>query len=137
MSKLQEFLNRSKSVKEITKKVVIGDRFKDEEGNYMPFKIKTVSSKKIEEIREAARTVTKKGKFTFNSNVFNNNLVIECCLEPNFKDTASINSRKVLTPEEYLEDVLLPGEIESLSNKIQALSGYNININDLIEEAKN
>lgn len=129
---LQEFLNKGKSVKEITKKIVIGDRFKDENGKDMAFTIKTLTSEQLDRYREKAR-----GENGFNSHEFNAKVVIEGCKYPNFKDAGSINERNCLTAEQYLADVLLPGEIDIISLEIQKLCGYNVSVNELIEEAKN
>lgn len=134
---LQEFLNKSKSVKNITKKITVGDRFKDENGNDMPFEIKTITADRIGEIRDRNTTVTEKGVVKFNSGSFNTAVALACCIYPNFKDKESIEARGVRTPEQYMKDVLLPGEIDAICNEVQRLSGYNTKINDLIEEAKN
>ncbi len=129
---LQEFLNKSKSVKKITKKVIVGDRFVDENGKDMPFEIKTFAANKHDKIRSEAS----KGEY-FKASEYNTKIVVEGCVYPNFKNTESIKSRGLHTPEEFVRDVLLPGEIDILSLEIQKLCGYNVSINDLIEEAKN
>lgn len=129
---LQEFLNKGKSVKEITKQIVIGDRFKDENGKDMAFTIKTLSAEQLDRYREKAR-----GENGFNLCEFNTKVVIEGCKYPNFKDMEGINERKCRTAEQYLTDVLLPGEIDIISLEIQKLCGYNASVNELIEEAKN
>lgn len=132
----QEFLNKSQSVNEITKKVVVGDRFKDEEGNDFSFTIKAVPGKQYEDRRKMfAHNVS--GDFYFDSIGFSTKLVVDCVTYPNFKDAESIKQRGKTTPEEYVQDVLKPGEIEVLANEITKLSGYGVSINDLIEEAKN
>ncbi len=128
----QEFLNRSKSVTELTKEIVVGDRFKNEDGKDFTFTIRSLSGKQIDACREAA----KKGN-RFNVGEFNTKLVCEACTYPNFKDAQSIKERGLHSPAEYLNDVLLPGEIDILSLEIQKLCGYNVSVNELIEEAKN
>ncbi len=133
----QEFLNKGKSVKGITKKIVVGDRFKDENGKDFYFTIKTLSADKIEQFRTKAGSYDNNGNFKFDSMLFNTKIAIEGCEYPNFKDAKSIRERNCNTPEQYIKDVLLPGEIEALGESIKRLSGYNIPINELIEEAKN
>lgn len=129
---LQEFLNKGKSVKGIEKKIIVGDRFKDDEGRDMPFTIKALTIEQLDNYRENAR-----GERSFNSGKFNAAVVIAGCIYPNFKDAESIKARNCHTPEEYLRDVLLPGEVDIISLEIQKLCGYNISVNELIEEAKN
>ena len=41
------------------------------------------------------------------------------------------------TPEQYLHETLLPGEINELANKISALSGFDKDFDEEINEAKN
>lgn len=66
-----------------------------------------------------------------------NNIVINHTVEPNFKDAESIKKMGVMTPEDYLHKVLLPGEIDDLALKIQELSGFNKDFEELVDEAKN
>lgn len=129
---LQEFLNKGESVKSITKDIIVGERFKDENGKDMPFKIKALTSGQLDTYRVRAREGDK-----FNIGKFNADVVIAGCIYPNFKDAESIKLRNVNTPEEYLRDVLLPGEVDAISLEIQKICGYNISVNELIEEAKN
>ena len=89
----QEFLNRSESVRNVTKKVVVGDRFKDENGKDYAFTIKAISINKIEEFRRQATIANSKGLFEFSAGKFNSKLAIECCKYPNFKDAKSIEER--------------------------------------------
>ncbi|MDO4301545.1 MAG: XkdN-like protein [Clostridia bacterium] len=134
---LQEFLNKGKSVKGITKKIVIGDRFKDENGKDFSFTIKALSAEQLEQYRAKASSYDSNGNFKFESMLFNTKIAIAGCQYPNFKDAESITERGCRTPEEYIKDVLLPGEIEALGESIKRLSGYNISISELIEESKN
>ena len=133
----QEFLNKGKSVKGITKKIVIGDRFKDENGKDFSFTIKALSAEQLEQYRAKASSYDSNGNFKFDSMLFNIKIAISGCEYPNFKDAEGIRERNCKTPEQYIKDVLLPGEIEALGESIKRLSGYNITINELIEEAKN
>lgn len=128
----QEFLNKGKSVKGITKKIVVGDRFKDESGKDFYFTIKTLSAEQLDRYRNQAR-----GENSFNADKFNIKVVIEGCKYPNFKDVESIKLRGCHNAEEYIKDVLLPGEIDIISLQVQKLCGYNVSVNELIEEAKN
>lgn len=128
----QEFLNKGKSVKGITKKIVIGDRFKDENGKDFSFTIKALSAEQLDKYRDEAR-----GENSFNASKFNAKVAIAGCKYPNFKDAESIKARDLHTPEQYIKDVLLPGEIDILSLEVQKLCGYNVSVNELIEEAKN
>lgn len=129
---LQEFLNKGKSVKSITKDIIVGDRFKDENGKDMAFTIKVLTSNQLDIYRDNAREGN-----SFSATKFNAAVVIAGCTYPNFKDAECIKARNLNTPEEYLRDVLLPGEVDAISLEIQKLCGYNVSVNELIKEAKN
>ncbi len=139
MSSLQDFLNVN-PVDNVTDDVIISDRFKDKDGNVMKFKIKAMTNDEFEEIRKAAASIsTKKGKRTINFDTkrFNELVVINNTLDPNFKDAESIKKLGCITPEQYLNKVLLAGEIVELSQQIQTLSGFELEMDELVEEAKN
>ncbi|MEK5480306.1 XkdN-like protein [Paenibacillus sp. FSL R5-0407] len=136
MSTLQDFLN-SNPVDNLTEEVVVSNRFKDKEGNLLKFKIKAMSGPEFEDVRKRSTTIQKKGKVEFNAQRFNNTCVINNTLEPSFKDAESIRKVGCSTPEEYLNKVLLPGEIATLAEHIQKLSGFDTDMEELVEEAKN
>ncbi|MMZ67442.1 Phage XkdN-like protein [compost metagenome] len=80
----------------------------------------------------------KKGrKVEFDAHKFNLQMVINHTIEPNFKHAESIQKMGCSTPEEYVQRVLLAGEITTLATKIQELSGFDIEMPELVNEAKN
>lgn len=131
----QEFLNKSESVDYITKRIIVGDRFKDEDGNDYEFEIKAIKASRLEEIRESV--AKSRGRGRFNDLALAAKLVAECTVTPNFKSEELIRARKVNTAEECVQDILLPGEIDAISGEIGILSGFGVDINTLIKEAKN
>lgn len=136
MSTLQDFLN-SNPIEGLTEEVVVSSRFKDGEGNLLKFKIKAMNGSEYEDARKRSTTIQKKGKVEFNVQRFNNTCVINQTLEPSFKDAESIKKLGCNTPEEYLNKVLLPGEIAALVEHIQKLSGFDADMQELVDEAKN
>jgi Phage XkdN-like protein. len=136
MSRLQDFLN-AHPIDDMTEEVVVSPRFKDQDGNILKFKIKAMTNQSFDELRKRYTRTGKKGKVEFDASGFNTAIVIEHTVEPNFKDAASIQRLGCATPEQYLSRVLLAGEIVTLSQKIQALSGFDVDMGDLVEEAKN
>lgn len=136
MSTLQDFLN-SNPVEGLTEDVTVSSRIKDAEGNLLKFTIKAMSGEGFEDIRKRSTTVLKKGKVDFNASRFNITCVINNTVEPSFKDAESIKKLGCTTPEQYLNKVLLPGEIATLAAHIQKLSGFETDMEDLVEEAKN
>lgn len=136
MSTLQEFLN-AHPVDNLTDEVIVSPRFKDKDGNILKFKIKAMTNQTFDDLRKRYTRIGKGRKIDFDSAGFNNAVVIEHTLNPDFKDAESIKKLGCATPEGYLSRVLLPGEIATLVNKIQELSGFDIDMEALVEEAKN
>lgn len=139
MSALQEFLNTN-PVDNLTAEVPISNRFTDKDGKLLKFKIKAMTNDEFEEIRKSSTKVDmRKGKRSvdFNSKKFNMQLVINHTIDPDFKNAESIKKVGCATPDQYLNKVLLSGEIAELAQQIQALSGFETDMEDLVEEAKN
>lgn len=128
---LQQFLNGN-TVKEITKEIVLSERFKNENGELLKFKIRAMSQTAFEQARKKAEALG-----SMNIAEFNNAIIIENTIEPNFKDAHSIKLLKVKTAEEYLKKVLSAGEISVLARAIIELSGFRKNVNELAGEVKN
>lgn len=133
---LQDFLNAN-PIDGLTEEVTVSKRFKDAEGNLLKFKIKAMTGPEFEEVRRRSTTIQKKGKVEFNAQLFNTISVINNTLVPDFKDAESINKLGCTTPEQYVNKVLLPGEIATLAEHIQRLSGFDVGMEELVEEAKN
>jgi hypothetical protein len=133
---LQEFLN-SHPVDNLTEEVVVSPRFKDGQGNLLKFTIKAMTSQEFDEIRRACMQVKKGRRVEFDAQKFNLRVVINNTIVPNFKDAESIKRLGCHTPEEYVQKVLLAGEITTLAQKIQELSGFDVEMDELVEEAKN
>lgn len=136
MSRLQEFLNNH-PVDNLTEEVVVSPRFKDKDENLLKFKIKAMTSQEFDEIRRSAMRVKKGRKVEFDAQTFNLKTVINHTLDPDFKDAESIRKLGCQTPEEYVQKVLLAGEVATLAQKIQELSGFDVEMEELVEEAKN
>ncbi len=136
MSTLQEFLNIN-PIDNLVDEVVISDRFKDSDGSIMKFKIKAMTNKDFDEIRKKSMEVKKNRRIEMDMQKFNSAIVINHTVVPDFKDSESIKKTGSLNPEEYMNKVLLAGEIAELVAQIQRLSGFDRDVNDLVEEAKN
>jgi hypothetical protein len=139
MSTLQDFLNAN-PIDGLMDEVAVSERFKDKGGKLLKFKIKAMDGDRFEEIRKKSLTIKakgRKGSVELDMQKFNSAIVIEFTLDPDFKDAASIQKAGCINPEQYLKKVLLPGEIDELSGRIQKLSGYDQGMDELVEEAKN
>lgn len=140
MSELQAFLN-AHPIAGLTDEVAISERFKGPDGRVLKFKIKVLTHQEFEAYRRQSMTISadKKGtrRVDLDSAKFNSLVVINHTVDPNFKDAASIQALGCQTPEEYLNKVLLPGEIVDLANAILRLSGFDEDMDELVEQAKN
>ncbi|MNW41167.1 Phage XkdN-like protein [compost metagenome] len=133
---LQDFLNAN-PVDNLTEEVVVSPRFKDADGNWFKFTIKAMTNAEFDEIRKVATQMKKGRKVEFDAQKFNLQMVINHTVNPNFKHAESIQNMGCTTPEQYVQRVLLAGEVTTLSSKIQELSGFDIEIPELVDEAKN
>lgn len=135
MSKLMDFLV-SNPTENLTEEIIVSDRFKDGE-EILKFKIKAVSPEDFSDLQKQCTKVGKKGKVNFDSKMFNEQLVINYTVDPNFRDAESIKKAGCMTPEQLLNKVLLAGEVATLVEEISALSGFDRDLESLREEAKN
>lgn len=135
MSTLQDFLN-SNPVDDMVAEVVISDRFKDKDGNLLKFKIKAMTNRTFDELRRKCTKIRGR-KTDFDANAFNISVVIENTISPDFKDAESLKKLNCMSPDQYVERVLLAGEIVQLAQEISKLSGFDVEMDELVEEAKN
>ena len=135
MSRLTDFLIEN-PVDILTDEVVISDRFKigDE---ILKFKIKAVGPEEFANIQKKHTKVGKKGKTDFNNAEFQMEIALNYTLDPNFRDADSIKKSGCLTPKQFLNKTLLAGELTDLVKEISSLSGFENDIEDIKEEAKN
>lgn len=132
---LSEFLVKN-PVNNLTKEVYVSDRFVDENGNKLPFKIKAMSGDAYASYRKEALRITKNGA-DFDTKRFNELVVINHTIDPNFRDAEAIKAAGCVTPEQYMYRSLLAGEIDALAAKISELSGFNVTIEEAKETVKN
>ena len=125
--KISDFLINNNVGNILEKEVIISDRFVDDEGNYIPFKIRNITP---QEMTDISRLV---GENKVLADVY---IVANCCVEPNFKSVELQNHYKTTSAPELVEKILLSGEINTLSGKILRLSGYGKDFEQLIKEAK-
>lgn len=133
---LQQFLNQN-PVDKITKEIVVSDRFKNENGDILKFKIKAMTLSQFEDIKNKASFLNKKNDLSVNEDLFNSLVVIENTVEPSFKDAESLKSMGCSSPKQYLNKTLLAGEVSTISDAVISLSGFDKTIEDLAEDVKN
>lgn len=140
MSNLQAFFADNVD-RDITTEAVISERFKDKDGSLIPFKFKAVDRRVEKEIKKACTKIPKNKKGMvqpeFDWDTYIEKFVAASITYPNLKDAELQKSWGVMGEIELLRVMLLPGEFTEASNIAQEISGYDKDINELVEEAKN
>ncbi len=131
----QQFLNQN-TVDSITREVIVSDRFKNDDGEIFKFKIKAMTQSDFEEIKKKA-LFGNIGNGQLDEDILNCFIIIENTLEPSFKDSESLNILNCSSPRQYLNKVLLSGEIAFLAGEIIKLSGFDRGVEELSEDVKN
>lgn len=124
MMNITDFLKTNTVSNQLESEIIISDRFKNENGENLKFKIRSLTTDEVNDINrmnEADKVVR---------------IVATGVTEPNFKDVELQNKYSVIGESALIKAILLPGEIVALSNSIYDLSGYGDTIDKLIKEAK-
>lgn len=130
MSKFKAFLQESPVGK--TKEVFISDRFKDDLGKTALFVVKMISQ---EENEKYVRLNTKKRKF--DQAAYTRKMVVECTVEPNFKDSEVCEYYGVIDPLDVPAKMLTIGEYADLQEAILEINDIGNQDERQLEEAKN
>ena len=135
MGTLSAFLHPAVPAAE--KEVFVSDRFRDEKGEPVPFKIKALTQEENDAIsRQCRRTKMVNGQPVENLNTseYSRRIVLAGTVEPNFAAKELCDHFQVLDPAQVPGKMLLAGEFTRLLKAIMELSGFG---GDLEEEAKN
>lgn len=126
---------------EETKKVEISKRFIGEDGKPVPFEIKTIpQDENAQLIKQYTRRKVVNGSVVenFNTAAYTNALILECTVQPDFRDSRMCETYGVLDPMLVPGKMLLSGEYSALVGEIMKLNGFDADslLRDE-EEAKN
>jgi len=143
MSNLSLFLKKNKIQKENTTYPATKSLL-DENGKPLLWTIKPLTTKENEDIRESCTyEVPVKGKPNMfrpkvNTNQYLAKMIVASVVEPNLNNAELQDSYGVKKPEDLLKEMIDdPGEYNEFAMFIQQFNGFNININDKVEEVKN
>ncbi|WP_281885686.1 phage tail assembly chaperone [Paenibacillus sp. YYML68] len=120
---------------------MVSDRFKGKDGKPVPWILRCMTEDENETIRKAA-TKRERGKNGIvtqetNQNEYMAKLVVASVVFPNLKDESLQKSYGVMGAEALLKKMLLSGEYTTLIMKIQEINGFDTDMNELVDEAKN
>lgn len=125
MSNLSAFLHPA--VPQETQEIVISNRFQDEKGKPVPFKIRALSQEENEQIAKMSRHAKKingQMREKLDSAEFSRRMVVAATVEPDFSSREMCDAYGVIDPLMVPGKMLLAGEFSRLLQAITDLSGF-------------
>lgn len=121
------------------KKVVVSERFRDENGKPAEWEIRSIGEKENAQLEKKFTVQDKRtGAQIFHKNAYVHALVAAAVVFPDLKNAELQQHYKSLGESELLQAMLSAGEFALLSDEVSELSGLDRNdINEQIDEAKN
>ena len=143
MSKFARFMKQNKIKKENTTFAPTKSLL-DENGEPIKFIIKPLTTKENEDIREACTVdipVTGKPNMfrpKLNTSKYLAKMLCSCIIEPNLFDKELQDSYGVMTPEDLIREMIDdPGEYQDFVVFVQNFNGFNVSLEDKVDNAKN
>ena len=132
MNALQQFLTKN-SVDNLTEEVTLGGRLKD-----FKFKIKALTGNQYNDFQALCiENPNSPKKRRFNTKKFNELIVANCVVEPNFKDPEWLKELGVADATSAIYKTLLACEITDLAERALRLSGFDRDFEEEVDEVKN
>lgn len=132
MNALQQFLLQS-NVADLKKTINLGGRMKDH-----PITIRALDGDKYNSFQQLCiENPNSAKKRRFNTKRFNELICVECLVDPNMKDPEFIKAAGVPDSSRLLYKCFLAGEIANIAQKVLELSGFDSDVEEEMEEAKN
>ena len=125
-----------------TVKYVASKRFTDN-GNPVEWEIKPIDSDLDEAIRKDCTKkvpiVGKRGQYTQETDTdkYIGKMCVACTVYPDLNNAELQDSYGVKCADDLLKKMLLPGEYTEYKTKVMEVNGYDMSMDDLVEEAKN
>ena len=148
MSNLSAFLAENALPVEHVK-AVVSPRFlsneKDKNGKLKPMEgeIQAIDGSADEAIRKSCTKRVpvpgKRNQFTreLDTDAYVGKLAVACTVFPNLNDAGLQDSYKVMGADALLKAMLTPGEYANYLTKVQEICGFDITLQDEVDEAKN
>lgn len=137
MATLSGFLNPKKIE---TVSFALSDRFVDENGEPLEWKIRCVSGDEIKTIQNACTKTIRTGNKTrteFDTQKFQDCILAAAVVEPNPNAADLLDAYGVMSPEKIFGKMLTGAEYLKLFSEVSRINGLNEDFNSLVEEAKN
>lgn len=135
MNALQQFLLES-NIKDLKKTINLGGRLAD-----YPITVRALDGAKYNTFQQMCiENPNSAKKRHFNSKKFNELVCIECLVEPNLRDAEFLQAARekgIADSTGLLYHCFLSGEINTIAEKALLLSGFDRDVEEEMEEAKN
>lgn len=124
-------------------KFVASKSFVDKEGKPLEWEIKAITSREDDALRKSCTHQVKvpgKGGMVrqeIDSNAYIGKLAAACTVYPDLNNKDLQNSYGVMGADVLLKEMLSAGEYAEYCNKVSEINGFDVDINDVVEEAKN
>ena len=115
----------------------VSDRFKDENGNVIAWKLRAMSVDASLVSSDKAMTVDKRGNADFKVSEYYKNIVVNSVVYPNLHDKNLQDSYKVYNPCDLLNAMLSSREFNKLLKKCQEINAIDKDFDTLKDEVKN
>ncbi len=142
MSDLNFFLKKNKKEQE-SKKFAATKSICDADGNPVEWEFKAIKTSKDEQIRKKHTKeipTGKRGQYRtkVDFNAYMDDLIVESCVYPDLYDAKLQDSYGVMNPVDLLHELVdNVGEYQDLAIFVQQLNGFDVDINEEVETAKN
>lgn len=123
--------------------VAVSKRFIGEDGAPIPWQVSPITATQDEEVRKrCTRRVPVPGKKNMyqpeiDYDAYLGALAAKCTVFPNLNDAELQDSYGVKGAGECLKAMLEPGEYYDYLEKVQKINGFDVTMDDKVEEAKN
>lgn len=143
MSSLKRFMKQNKTIKENTTYAATRS-LTDEKGEPLMWEIQPLTTREDERIRDECTTeVAVKGKPNLyrpkmNTNLYLAKMLVASVVFPDLYDAELQDSYGVKMPEDLLKEMLdNSGEYNEFAAFVQKFNGFNVSLDEKIEQAKN
>ena len=142
MGGLSGFLKQN-AVKVENEKAAVSNRFLGADKKPIQWEIRCITPAEDEEIRREclrrAPVPGKKGQFVaeVDADLYMGKLAATCTVFPDLNDKDLQDSYSVMGADSLLKAMLTPGEYAGYLNKVQALNGFDVSMDEMVEQAKN
>lgn len=122
---------------------VVSSRFKDAEGNPIPFIFRAITPEQMEDIEKASTIkILKRGRPTgetkVDTNKYGRNIAIASCVQPNLKDVNLLKNYGVNTPDALLNQLLpIHGELQEFIQAGLEANKLGFDPEEIMDAAKN